>query len=101
MFKQLRTVIYHASDLQKARDWYALITGIQPYFDEPFYVGFNINGFELGLDPDSAVEGQGSQAVAYWSVDGIRDRVATLTSHGAVTRQEITDVGGGIQVAIV
>ena len=52
MFKKLRTVVYHTENLQKAKDWYTLITGLQPYFDEPFYVGFDINGFELGLDPD-------------------------------------------------
>ncbi|MDP3909203.1 MAG: hypothetical protein Q8Q14_02335 [Gemmatimonadales bacterium] len=25
---------------------------MQPYFDEPFYVGFNVGGYELGLNPD-------------------------------------------------
>ncbi len=49
----LRTVIYHLSDLQRAKTWYAAAFGVKPYFDEPFYVGFNIGGFELGLDPDT------------------------------------------------
>ena len=48
MFQKLRTVIYHSRDLQAAKEWYTRITGIAPYFDEPFYVGFDINGFELG-----------------------------------------------------
>jgi len=52
MFKKLRTLIYHVDNLEKAKEWYKKITGINPYFDEPFYVGFNINGCELGLDPD-------------------------------------------------
>ena len=52
MFQGLRTVIYHVDDLQKATEWYSNILGIKPYFDEPFYVGFNVGGFELGLDPD-------------------------------------------------
>ena len=51
MFNKLRTVIYHMSDLEKAKEWYKAIIDIEPYFDEPFYVGFDINGFELGLDP--------------------------------------------------
>ena len=48
----LRTVIYHVSDLARAREWYTRAFGTTPYFDEPFYVGFQIGGFELGLDPD-------------------------------------------------
>ena len=52
MLQKLRTIIYHCEDLAAAKEWYTRVTGIQPYFDEPFYVGFNINGFELGLDPD-------------------------------------------------
>src|SRR2546426_7717980 len=48
----LRTVIYHVPDLPRAKQWYSAAFGVKPYFDEPFYVGFNIGGFELGLDPD-------------------------------------------------
>ena len=65
MFKKLRTVIYHVSDIAAAKDWYIKATGIQPYFDEPFYVGFDINGFELGLDPDSSGVTSGNQTVSY------------------------------------
>jgi catechol 2,3-dioxygenase-like lactoylglutathione lyase family enzyme len=52
MFLGLRTVIYHAPDLAKAKAWYSTAFGAAPYFDEPFYVGFEIGGFELGLNPD-------------------------------------------------
>ena len=51
-FLGLRTAIYHAPDLAKAKSWYSRILGIEPYFDQPFYVGFNVGGYELGLDPD-------------------------------------------------
>ena len=47
MFNKLRTVIYHVDDMDAAKKWYAEITGIQPYFDEPFYVGFNIKQVQL------------------------------------------------------
>ncbi len=53
MFQGLRTVIYAASDLQKAKEWYTQALGKEPYFDQPFYVGFNVGGYELGLDPDT------------------------------------------------
>ena len=52
MFNKLRTVIYHVDDIEKAKQWYINITGVQPSFNQPFYVGFDINGCELGLDPD-------------------------------------------------
>jgi hypothetical protein len=51
-FLGLRTAIYHAADRAKAKSWYSKILGIEPYFDQPFYVGFNVGGYELGLDPD-------------------------------------------------
>lgn len=50
MLRGLRTVIYKVPDLARAKTWYGSTFGIAPYFDEPFYVGFNVGGFELGLD---------------------------------------------------
>ena len=54
MFLGLRTVIYRVRDLAAAKAWYANAFGVQPYFDEPFYVGFDIGGYELGLHPHIA-----------------------------------------------
>ena len=61
MILGLRTVIYHVPDLPGAKSWYARAFGIAPYFDKPYYVGFNVGGFELGLDPDpgTAAPGRG------------------------------------------
>jgi catechol 2,3-dioxygenase-like lactoylglutathione lyase family enzyme len=47
-FLGLRTAGYKVSDITRAKEWYADVLGIQPYFDEPFYVGFNVGGYELG-----------------------------------------------------
>jgi predicted enzyme related to lactoylglutathione lyase len=101
MFKKLRTVIYHVDDLEKAKTWYENITGIKPYFDEPFYVGFDINGCELGLDPDINNVEPGNQSVAYWAVDNIEIAVEKLTFNNASVISAITDVGGGIKVAVL
>jgi hypothetical protein len=49
----LRTTIYKVDDMIKAKEWYAKAFLTQPYFNEPFYVGFNIGGVELGLQPDT------------------------------------------------
>lgn len=101
MFRKIRTVIYHVDDLQKAKDWYTELIGIEPYFDEPFYVGFDINGFELGLDPDFENVERGSQAVAYWKVEDIEQVVIKFTNAGALLTGTVKEVGGGIKVATV
>lgn len=101
MFKKLRTVVYHVSDLQKAKEWYKKITGVEPYFDMPFYVGFDINGCELGLDPDMSGVTDGNHSFVYWSVDGIENCVASLVADGAVLVDDVKEVGGGIKVAVL
>ncbi len=101
MFNKLRTVIYHVNDLQNAKAWYTQLTGIKPYFEEVFYVGFNINGCELGLDPDATKIIHGNNAVAYWSVDNIHMAVEKAESIGASVVSGIQNVGGTIEVAII
>jgi predicted enzyme related to lactoylglutathione lyase len=101
-FRGLRTVIYHAPDLAKARAWYAKALGIEPYFDQPFYVGFNVAGYELGLDPDaSSTPGGNAGVVAYWGVADAEAAFQHLISIGAKERSAIQDVGEGIRVATV
>jgi len=99
MFQGLRTDIYHAPNLATAKAWYAAAFGIAPYFDQPFYVGFQIGGFELGLDPDVAAVQVGNNAVAYWGVTDIEASYAQLIAQGAEPRQPVREVGGDIKVA--
>jgi predicted enzyme related to lactoylglutathione lyase len=101
MFLGLRTVIYHAPDVEKAKIWYSAAFGRAPYFDEPFYVGFEIGGFELGLDPDVDNVRTGNNAVAYWGVSDIDQAYAHLLDQGAEPRQAVKDVGGDIKTATV
>ena len=101
MFKKLRTVIFQVKDIDLAKQWYIKATGIQPYFDQPFYVGFDINGFELGLDPNATNQLPGNQTVSYWAVDDTASVVKHLNSIGAKTIQDKTNVGGEMFVAIV
>src|SRR5688572_22035267 len=102
MFQGLRTVIYHAADLDRAKEWYSKALGIQPYFDQPFYVGFNVAGYELGLDPDpSSATGTGTSAVAYWGVENAETALARLIELGATDRLGVQDVGGDIRLASV
>ena len=101
MFKKLRTVIYYVPDLQKAKEWYIKLTGVQPYFDEPFYVGFDFNGCELGLHPQDETVTPGNQTISHWAVDEIEKCIAKLIDKGATILHKVSDVGGGIKVATV
>ena len=100
IFRGAYTIKYSAPDLAAAKAFYTEVTGVAPYFDEPFYVGFNINGFELGLDPDLSVVPNGpGGTVAYWGVAEIGAAFAHLVGVGAKPLEGPQEVGGGIKVA--
>src|SRR3954467_52356 len=101
-FLGLRTVIYPVTDLAKARCWYSEVLGLEPYFDEPFYVGFNVGGFELGLDPDTSDQKPGAGGSgAYWGVTSMDDAMKSLKASGAKIHSDAREVGEGIKVASI
>jgi predicted enzyme related to lactoylglutathione lyase len=102
LFQGLRTVIYKVDDIAQAKDWYSRALGIAPYYDQPYYVGFSVGGFELGLDPDlsSSTSGPGG-TVAYWGVSDIEATVRHLQSVGATGAAAIQDVGDGIRLVVL
>jgi catechol 2,3-dioxygenase-like lactoylglutathione lyase family enzyme len=99
MFQGLRTVIYGVDDLAKAKAWYSTVLAIEPYFDQPFYVGFNVGGFELGLDPNASAGTAGP--VAYWRVDDADAALRRLLELGAREQSPVQDVGDGIRTGSV
>ena len=99
MILGLRTALYPAPDLARAKAWYESVLGFAPYFDQPFYVGFSVGGFELGLVPDAVPGLDGAQPL--WGVDDAEAELARLLGLGATALDPVTDVGGGIRVAAV
>jgi predicted enzyme related to lactoylglutathione lyase len=98
----LATTIYRVPDLTRAKQWYAKAFQQQPYFDQPFYVGFNIGGYELGLDPDpSAGRAGAGGSVAYWRVPDLEAALAHFLDNAARVVSPAQDVGERIKVAIV
>jgi predicted enzyme related to lactoylglutathione lyase len=100
-FKGLRTCIYRVNDITKATAWYSKVLGIDPYFNEPFYVGFNVAGYELGLQPDDSNEPKTVTVMTYWGVDDVTKSFNDLITLGATPFEEPEEVGGGIVVGAV
>lgn len=95
----LRTVIYHVPDLAEAKEWYSKAFETEPYFDEPFYVGFDVGGYELGILPESEPYAERTANVeAYWGVEDIHAHAERILKLGAEEHTEIKDVGEGILV---
>lgn len=98
----LGTVIYQVPDIAHAKAWYAQAFAQQPYFDQPFYVGFSIGGYELGLHPDLSEGRPGpGGSVAHWRVRSIDAAVEHFVLVGATLVTAPTDVGDGIRMARV
>src|SRR5579863_6580403 len=94
----LRTVIYPTSDLAASTAWWTQFLGFSPYFDEPFYVGFSVAGYELGLLPDAD---PADGVLTYWGVDDVDAAMSAATDSGATVHGAPSDVGDGIITATV
>ena len=100
-FLGLRTCVVHVPDLEAAKAWYARVLGVGPYFDEPFYVGFGVGGYELGLLPDEGGHAPKGAVYVYWGVEDVASAYARLLELGAKADSGPQDVGSDIVVATV
>lgn len=99
MLLGLRTAVYPAPDLERAKAWYSQVLGQAPYFDRPFYVGYAVGGFELGLLPDATPGDTGAQPL--WGVADLHAAHAALLALGAAELEPVKEVGEGILVSAV
>ena len=100
MTEGVKTIIYPVTDLAKAKTLYGKLLGVEPDMDEAYYVGFNVEGQDVGLDPHGHSQGM-SGPVGYWHVDDITKSLKALLDAGAEAHQEVKDVGGGKLIASV
>ncbi len=94
--KGLRTAQFRPADIGATRDWYARLFGVEPYFDESFYVGFEIAGYEFGLFPDDSGR---DDPLFLWASDDPAADLARAIALGATTGMDPVDTGDGIVVA--
>lgn len=100
MAEGLKTIIYPVKDLARAKALFGTLLGVQPYMDQPYYVGFSAAGQDVGLDPRGHANGM-TGPVAYWHVADIRQSLQSLQDAGAQSQQDVRDVGGGNLIATV
>ena len=100
MTQGVKTIIIPVRDLAAARALYCTVLGVQPYADEPYYVGFRVGDQEIGLDPhghDHDMTGP----VGYYHVDNVEESLRQAVDAGWRTRQGVKDIGGGGLAAVV
>jgi predicted enzyme related to lactoylglutathione lyase len=98
MTSGMKTIMYPVKDLDAAKQIYGRLFGVTPYADEPYYVGFKVEGQDAGLDPNGHRKGM-TGPVAYWHVDDIKSTLEALLAAGAASQQPVRDVGGGRLIA--
>jgi predicted enzyme related to lactoylglutathione lyase len=97
---QMKTVLYPVEDIAKAKATFSALFGAEPHVDSPYYVGFSVDGSEIGLVPNGQSQGM-SGPEAYYDVVDITATLAALSATGAEIVQEPKDVGAGLLVAKV
>lgn len=98
----LRTTIYKVGDIQKATEWYTKAFETNPYFNEPFYVGFDIAGYELGLQPEEVpTTNKAESVISYWGTENIQEAYDRLIDLGATENELPYNVGEDIMTATV
>jgi predicted enzyme related to lactoylglutathione lyase len=97
---ELRVVLYPVKDVEKAKATFVALLGVEPHVDSPYYVGFSVDGSEIGLLPNGHDHGM-SGPEPFYDVDDLEARLVALTAVGAAIVQSPTEVGGGMRVAKV
>lgn len=100
-FLGLRTCLYYVTDLKEATEWYTKVLTKEPYFNEAYYVGFEVAGYELGILPTTEKRNTGISQEVYWGVEDIAGEFNRLIELGAGEVEKPNDVGDGIMVARV
>jgi predicted enzyme related to lactoylglutathione lyase len=100
MSQEMKTIIYPVKDLAGAKKLFGTLLGVKPQTDQPYYVGFDVGGLQVGLDPHGHAQGM-TGGVCYWNVSDVRKSVQQLVDAGGRVQQDAKDVGGGKLVATV
>jgi predicted enzyme related to lactoylglutathione lyase len=96
----MKTILYPVKDIGAAKQLYGKLFAVAPVMDEAYYVGFDVDGQHVGLDPNGHSKGM-TGPIGYWHVDDINATLEALLAAGAETQHPISDVGRGRLIATV
>ena len=97
MNKGIKTIIYPVKDINQAKTSFRKFLGVEPYADQPYYVGFKVDDQDIGLVPNNPEGGM----TPFYHVDDIKNSLQILVGAGAEIIQNIKGVGGGRLIASV
>lgn len=97
MNKGVKTILYPVKDMTQAKILFSKFLGVEPYADQPYYVGFKIDDQDIGLVPNNPEAGM----TAFYHVGDIKNSLQILADAGAAIIQDIKNVGGGRLIASV
>lgn len=96
MSSTIRSVVVPVSDLDAAKAVYTALLGA-PHTDESYYVGYNVDGFEVGLNP----AGGGGGPVAFADVADLDATRETLLAAGATERDAPRPVAPEVRICVL
>ena len=96
MSPTIRSLVIPVSALDAAKAVYTALLGA-PHTDQPYYVGYNVDGFEVSLAPDDVAGGP----VAYADVENLDETRATLLAAGATERSAPRQVAPEARVCVL
>ncbi|TMI73204.1 MAG: glyoxalase [Bacteroidetes bacterium] len=97
MNKGVKTIIYPVKDMTQSKTLFRKLLEVEPYADQPYYVGFKIADQDIGLVPNGSNAGM----TAFYHVDDIKNSLQILVNAGSEIIQDVKNVGGGRLVASV
>jgi predicted enzyme related to lactoylglutathione lyase len=97
MNKGIKTILYPVKDMTQAKTLFTKFLGVEPYADQPYYVGFKVNDQDIGLIPNNPE----AAVTAFYHVDDIKNSLQIFVDAGAAIIQDVKNVGGGRLIASV
>ena len=97
MNKGIKTILYPVKDMAQATTLFRKLLEVEPYADQPYYVGFKVGDQDIGLVPNNPEAGM----TAFYHVDDIKNSLQILLDGGGTIIQDVKNVGGGRLIASV
>jgi len=95
MNKGIKTILYSVKDMAQATALFRKLLEVEPYANQPYYVGFKIDDQDIGLVPNNPEAG----VTLFFHVDDIKSSLQILLDAGAQIIQDVKNVGNGRLIA--